>query len=124
MSVIEKTDGSSKPFVGGAALTGGNQSTTSLGGKSSSIRDVALAGKGKETETTRTSTSDDDDNLDRSPSRNSDVSELSSSVGGVNENDEFLEAQDNFDEDLIPTPVFPSERKDSPMRDSKFKEEI
>ena len=107
-----------KSFLGGAALTGAsastNDSTASLGAKSSSVRDVALAGtdKGKEREVEEP----EEKHISKRRSRDSEVSSLSS--------DDYQEARDDFDENLAPPPTFPAEKSNSPVRDSKFKEVI
>jgi len=117
----EKEEG----FVGGAALTGAsaNNSSASLGHNQSSVRDVALANTDTTTNTTEPETErepsiadsipispavedeEDEERVGRSARRASDVSSLSNSkVGG--EDEEFQEARDNFDEDLAPPPTF------------------
>ncbi|KAL3428322.1 hypothetical protein PVAG01_01831 [Phlyctema vagabunda] len=112
-------EGDDKAFVGGAALTGAsikNSSTTSLDNRSSSVREVALAGKNPEPE----SPTDDDERPSRSSRRRSEISEVSS----LDSDEEFEEARDNFDEGLAPPPTFPAgpAKSSSPSRDSKFKE--
>ena len=106
-------------FVGGAAFTGAsmNNSTVSLGAKSSSVRDVALAGKEKEIDAPVTPPSVRG-RAGRSESRASTVSSLS-------DEEEFLEAKDHFDAELTPPqPKFAANKAHSPARDSKFKEII
>lgn len=80
-SASEKEKEPEKAFVGGAALTGpsANNSTASLGAKSSSVRDVAMAGKAPGVEP---------ENRGRGKSRDSEVSALSEPAGDVDE-DEF-----------------------------------
>lgn len=127
-----KENGNGSSFVGGAALTGAsaNISTASLGAKSSSVRDVANASTAAPVSTTgatsvvdepatRSSVIDDaDEERSRTTSRrDSEVSELS-------DNSEFQEARDNFNEDLAPPPTFPAEKSSSPMRSTKFTEDI
>lgn len=109
-----------KSFIGGIAMkrSSANNSTVSLGAKSSSIRDVAMAGKGKEKEVL----SSEDDRAGRSNKRDSQVSDLSSVL--KTDDDEFQEARDNFDEDLIQPSALSTERSSSVARDSKFKEAI
>ena len=109
-----------------------DQSTLTMDRRSSSDRDVALAGKGKEvmrdddaSSVSSLNSSDSDEEMlasERADKRDSIMSKTKSATD--DEEDEFSEARDNFDEDLIPVPTFPSERKESPARDSKFKEEI
>jgi hypothetical protein len=79
-SASEKEKEPEKAFVGGAALTGAsaNNSTASLGAKSSSVRDVAMAGKAPGVEP---------ENRGRGKSRDSEVSALSEPAGDVD--DEF-----------------------------------
>lgn len=126
-SKIEKVSPKTSPkespkdegFVGGAAYTGRatNDSTVSLGAKSSSVRDVALAGKEKDVEEPVTPLSADE-RVGRSTSRDSLVSSLSDEA-------EFQEATDHFDAELTPPqPKFAANKAHSPARDSKFKEII
>lgn len=96
-----------------------NNSTVSLGAKSSSIRDVALAGKGKEKEIV----SSEEDRPGRTNKRDSQVSALSS-VRNTDDDEEYQEARDNFDEDLLQPSAPSAERSSSVARDSKFKEAI
>ncbi|RDW64806.1 hypothetical protein BP6252_10457 [Coleophoma cylindrospora] len=109
----ESTD---KGFSGGAAYTGAsvhNGSTTSLENRSSSVREVALAGKSPD--------ADAEERIRWSQLRVSDTSTISSLDGG----DEFEEARDNFDTGLAPPPTFPAgpaKGNSSPVRDSKFHE--
>jgi len=126
-SKIEKTSPKTSPkespkeegFVGGAAYTGGatNDSTVSLGAKSSSVRDVALAGKESDVERPVTPPAAEE-RVGRSTSRVSTVSSLSDA-------EEFQEATDHFDAELTPPqPKFVADKAHSPARDSKFKEII
>jgi hypothetical protein len=119
-STVEKQKEPEKTFVGGAALTGAsvNNSTASLGGKSSSVRDVAMAGKAEDTE--REQELEDRGTGER---RDSEISSLSEPIGDVDE-DEFQEARDNFDEDLAPPPIFVAGKSTSPARSARFHEEI
>jgi len=181
---VENADKGDKAFVGGAALTGAsaqNNSNPSLGAKSSSVRDVAMAGKGKEpaveepeerpgrsatssvrdvtmagkgkepaveepeerpgrsaTSSVRDVTMADkgkepaveepEERPERSARRDEEVSSLSSmgeeGESGKEEDDDFQEARDNFDEDVAPPPTIPAEKSPSPIKDSKFTEEI
>ena len=119
-SATEKEKEPEKAFVGGAALTGAsaNNSTTSLGAKPSSVRDVAMAGKAKEQEA-----EPEPEERGRGKRRDSEVSALSEPVGDIDE-EEFQEARDNFDEDLAPPPTFVAEKSISPARSARFHEEI
>jgi hypothetical protein len=101
-------------FVGGATLTGAsvNGSTNSLGARSGSAREVAMAREPSE-ERGRTTTQN----------RDSVVSSLSGN-GNRDEDEEFQEARDNFDEDLVPPPTFVADKGVSPSRAGKFIEEI
>jgi hypothetical protein len=119
-SATEKEKEPEKAFVGGAALTGAsaNNSTTSLGAKPSSVRDVAMAGKAKEQEA-----EPEPEERGRGKRRDSEVSALSEPVGDIDE-EEFQEARDNFDEDLAPPPTFVAEKSSSPARSARFHEEI
>jgi len=107
-------------FVGGASYTGAtkNDSTHSFGPNSSSMRDVALAGKANDAITqppevgTSTTTG----------KRISNISSISSFGSG---SDDFQEARDQFGPDLAPPqPQFTAKKSQSPARDSKFKEVI
>lgn len=107
---------------GGAALSNvssRNSSMSSLEPESSSIRDVALARTSKENER---KSSSDGKRPELGDKRHSEVSVLSSKRG-TTDDEEFLEAHDNFNEDLIQKPAFGSEGKEG-ARDSKFKEDI
>ena len=110
----EKEKDAGSGFVGGAALTGASadDSSASLGAKSSSVRDVAMAGKAKEPEVPQRG---------RPEKRDSEVSALSEA--GPADDEEFQEARDNFDEDLAPPPTF-SAKGNSPVRSAKFTEEL
>jgi hypothetical protein len=118
-SSSEKEKEPEKAFVGGAALTGAsaNNSTPSLGAKSSPVRDVAMAGKAEEEPEAKS------EDRGRGQRRDSEVSAVSEPAGGVDE-DEFQEARDNFDEDLAPPPTFVAAKSSSPARSAKFTEEI
>jgi hypothetical protein len=136
----EKGKEETSSFVGGAALTGAGMNTSTASDPASgSMRDVALAkpdlgpdfGKTVTEEPvseagpsmSRTMTeSEEGERVGRAKSRGSAVSSLSDASGTANE--EFQEARDNFDEDLIPPPTFAAEKNSSPVRDSKFKEVI
>lgn len=98
-------------FVGGAALTGAsaNNSNVSLGGRDSSVRDVATAKTEPDTTRGRSATRTDEP-----------VSPLSDR----DEEDEFQEARDNFDEDLAPPATFTASKEPSPARGGKFTEQI
>jgi hypothetical protein len=115
-------DASQAPAIGGAALSNvssRNSSISSLEPESSSIRDVALARTSKENER---KSSSDGKRPELGDERQSEASVLSSKRG-TTDDEEFLEAHDNFNEDLIQKPAFGSEGKEG-ARDSKFKEEI
>jgi len=115
-------DKETSSFVGGAALTGAsaNNSTASLAAKSSSVRDVANAS------TNPVIVDEGEEYRGRTERRFSDddVSALSDDEGEVREDEEFQEARDNFDEDLAPPPTFPAEKSSSPVRSTKFTEDI
>ena len=124
----DETADKDKGFLGGAALTGAsesaNNSTISLAAKSSTVTDAAMAetkGKSKEP-----AAEEPEERVGRSAHRDNEVSPLSSmeAEGGKKGEDEFQEARDNFDEGLAPPPTFPAEKSSSPVRDSKFVEEI
>lgn len=114
-------------FVGGAALTGAsaNNSNVSLGarpsnvtdvsGRDSSVRDVAIASTGTHKPETP------DITRGRTVTRAADpVSPLSDR----DDEEEFLEARDNFDEDLAPPATFSTSKEPSPARGGKFIEQI
>lgn len=110
-------------FVGGAALTGAsaNNSTTSLE-RPSSVRDVALAGKAKEEEPTTAPAE-----IVAGPSDHCVVEESlgrASRPEAPETEDDTQEARDRFDESLAKPPTFPVVKEASPVRDSKFIEEI
>ncbi len=107
------TTNEKESFVGGAALTGAsaNNSTVSLGARSSSARDVALASTGI-------------DERGRVLTRESEPVSPITAAGGEEEDEEFQEARDNFDEDLAPPPTFSTGKESSPARAAKFTEEI
>lgn len=134
----------SKPFVGGAALTGPSVSNSSLDRRESSVRDVALAGRQgsgedvQEPEGGLYSASEEGSNS-KGMKRNSSPSISSLSSDGddprgrsdrrrssSSHGDEFEEARDTFDEKLAPPPTFGSAGRasDSPVRDSKFLEDL
>lgn len=134
MSKGQKTTGKDEKrssFVGGATLTGAstNNSTASIGAKSSSVRDVANANTAPlpvaSTGTGDVSAIEPEEERGRKARRSSDVSALSSDrdLDGP-EDEEFQEARDNFDEDLAPPPTFPAEKSSSPVRSTKFTEDI
>ena len=134
----------SKPFVGGAALIGPSKSNSSLERRESSVREVALAGRQgpggdvHKLEAGLYSGSEDGGNAkvvkrDSSPS----ISSLSSGADNArgrsdrrrsssSRGDEFEEARDTFDEKLAPPRTFGSTGRasDSPVRDSKFQEDL
>lgn len=134
----------SKPFVGGAALTGPSMSTSSLERRESSVREVALAGKQgsggdvQKLEQGLYSGSEDGGNA-KAVKRDSSPSISSVSSGGddargrqgrrrssSSRGEEFQEARDTFDEKLAPPRTFDSAGRvsDSPVRDSKFLEDL
>lgn len=124
----KETDGKRGSFVGGAALTGAsaNNSTASLGAKSSSVRDVANASTVAPVSTTGGASVVDDTEEDRGRTtnrRDGDVSSLSDEPER-HEDEEFQEARDDFDEDLAPPPTFVVEKSSSPVRSTKFTEDI
>ncbi|RDW68468.1 hypothetical protein BP5796_09125 [Coleophoma crateriformis] len=120
-----REENSDKGFSGGAAYTGAsvhNGSTTSVENRSSSVREVALAGKSTDA-AGKSTDADAEERIRWSQLRVSDTSTISSLDGG----DEFEEARDNFDTGLAPPPTFPAgpaKGSSSPVRDSKFREVI
>ncbi|PBP25164.1 hypothetical protein BUE80_DR004035 [Diplocarpon rosae] len=162
----ETVPGDRRSFIGGAALTGAsaNDSTGSLGAKSSSIQDVATAtsaavpaastaGETTATALRRTITVDSDPDLEsgsesdlysehttaaaaepasrrgvgssepRGEMKGRRISKASVvSSTGLEDDEEFQEARDNFDEGLAPPPTFPAET--IPARTAKFHEDI
>lgn len=109
-------DGVSKGFVGGHALTGvdsNNASTTSLDGRSASIRAIALAGRQR---------TEPEDASVVPITEADDVSPMSSSDS---EDEFFDEARDTMGTDLSPPRHIqdPAQKKShSPVRDSRFQE--
>lgn len=71
---------------------------------------------------------EEDERVGRPIRRTSEVSSMTSlEDDGEGDDDDFQEARDNFDEDLAPPPTFGVQRNSSnssPVRDSKFKEDI
>lgn len=97
-----------KSFVGGAALrdSGPGGSTGSLGNRSSSMRDVTLAGRGGE---------EIPESNPQPPNRDSrGVSPVSSGSGRSSEFESFETPRAIMDQ--------PPRQGNSPMRDSRFKE--
>lgn len=119
----EKERGKEEGFVGGAALTGvsANNSTASLERPSSS-RDVALAGKVKEKIPIA-----EPGEIVAGPSDHCMVEEALARTAkkeAPSTDDEFQEARDRFDESLATPPTFSAVKEASPVRDSRFIEEI
>jgi hypothetical protein len=123
---MEKREKLEKPkqerFVGGAALAepSVNNSTRSLE-RPASVRDVALAGKGKERE---------EPTIPIEAVTQSDHCVLEDlgvgAKGGAKQADGRIQeaSDDDFDESLAAPPAFPAVKEASPVRDSKFIEEI
>lgn len=114
----------SRPFVGGAALTGASQENV-VESAPSSIYDVTPM----PTNTTQVAQhSREDETRGRSGRRSSSPVSLVSSVDDYDQSfessreDEFEEAQDHF-EDLA-QPKFPTNKSSSPSRASKFTEVV
>ena len=150
--VMPTTESSSKAVAGGVtAETGHGASTTSVDHHESSVREVAMAGRqesGDPDEREGAAVADDDDlyaasgreDVGQARRRStSSVSSLSSdSVAGrgrsglrreeaaSSQGEEFEEARDHFDEKLAPPPTFGSVGRvsDSPVRDSRFQEDL
>jgi hypothetical protein len=117
----EKEKSSEAGFVGGAALTGAsvkNGSTASLGAREPAIASEPVI------EPERPIEAEEEERIGRPARRASEVSSVSTIERAETNDDEFLEAQDNFDEALAPPPTFPAEKSSSPVRDSKFVEQI
>jgi hypothetical protein len=117
----EKEKSSEAGFVGGAALTGAsakNGSTASLGAREPAIASEPVI------EPERPIEPEEEERIGRPARRASEVSSVSTIERAETNDDEFLEAQDNFDEALAPPPTFPAEKSSSPVRDSKFVEQI
>ncbi|ETS80364.1 hypothetical protein PFICI_07893 [Pestalotiopsis fici W106-1] len=110
-------DGARRGFIGGHALTGldsNNASTTSLDGRSASMRAIAMAGR------QRTDASEATSAGHRSMANADDVSPVSSS-----EDEYFDEARDHMGTELSPPRHLqdPAKKKShSPVRDSRFHE--
>ena len=150
--VMPTTETSSKVVAGGATPEAGHgASTTSVGHHESSVREVAMAGRqesGGPDEREGAAVEDDDDlyaasgreNIGQARRRStSSVSSLSSDgVAGRGRSglrreeaasspgEEFEEARDHFDEKLAPPPTFGTVGRvsDSPVRDSRFQEDL
>lgn len=134
----------SKPFVGGAALTGPSMSSSSLDRRESSVREVALAGKQgsggdvQKSEGGLYSGSEDGGNAKAvKRDSSSSISSLSSDEvdargrtdrrrSSSSRGDAFEEARDTFDEKVAPPRTFggAGRASDSPVRDSKFLEDL
>ncbi|TAQ85874.1 hypothetical protein B7494_g5825 [Chlorociboria aeruginascens] len=108
----EKDAGSDRGFVGGAALTGAsaNSSSGSLG--------PAVQSRAEEPEGVEEPVEEPAESSARPMSGVSSVSAVSNSEVF---DEEFQEARDGFDEDLV-QPTFPVQKSSSPVRDSKFHE--
>ena len=109
-------------FVGGAALASpsGNNSTTSLE-RPASVRDVALAGKGKEPEPPSAPREIVYESTDHCILEDLGIPRK----GTAKETDDGVqEARDGFDETLATPPAYPAVKEASPVRDSRFIEEI
>lgn len=121
---LEKEKAREEGFVGGAALASvsANNSTASLE-RPGSARDVALAGKvrGEEPVSLRGAivAGPSDHCMVEEPLRQHPVGKRPQTA-----DDEFHEARDNFDDSHITPPTFPAAKEDSPVRDSRFIEEI
>lgn len=115
----EKPSGSKRGFIGGHALTGldsNNASVTSLDGRSSSMRAIAMAGR------RRTGGSEATSAGRRSTANADDVSPMSSS-----EDEDYDEAVDHMGTELSPPRHIPDPAKKkshSPVRDSRFLENL
>jgi hypothetical protein len=118
-------------FVGGTALTGATATTPSHDNENDSsaltgatTHDTTAGTTEPEPVSPSTPIAAEDGRTHRN-SEDDDVSSLSES-GAEEGVEEFQEARDNFDEDLIPAPTFPAMAKKSgeEARDSKFKEII
>lgn len=134
----------SKPFVGGAALTGPNMSSSSLERRDSSVREVALAGtqgSGGDMQKSEQGlySGSEEGGIAKAVKRDSSpsISSLSSDEdhargrqdrrrSSSSRGDEFQEARDTFDEKLAPPRTLDSAGRasDSPVRDSKFLEDL
>jgi hypothetical protein len=131
-----KDTGADKEIVGGAALAEAGNSSVEPNASSaidteprkSSMEEAALAGPSttseEPVETVR------EERTGRSKRRASSVSSLSAleeshEMGKeVSCDDDFEEARDYFDNELAPPPTFPTTKSASPVRDSKFHEEM
>lgn len=106
-------------FVGGSALTGATASTAAAGNDGSALHQT----ESSIPESAGVSALDREDGHSGRVSEDDYVSSMSSD-GDDDYEEEFQEARDNFDEDLIPAPTFPASKSSSPVRDSKFHEVI
>jgi hypothetical protein len=67
----------------------------------------------------------DEERTGRSKRRPSPVSSVSAlEESQTSQDDDFEEARDQFDNDLAPPPTFPTTKSASPVRDSRFHEEM
>lgn len=122
----ERADEKTGGFVGGATLAGAGalRSTESLE-RPSSARNVALAGKASEEEPIEEPAADEavvvgpsdhcifEDDIRRSARKSASPTD-----------EEYNEARDRFDENLATPPTFPVAKEASPIRDSRFIEQI
>ncbi|KAE8442441.1 hypothetical protein EG329_003342 [Mollisiaceae sp. DMI_Dod_QoI] len=123
-------------FVGGAALAraSANNSTASLEAKSPTAKDIASPSSTAPPVASTSGTNQVDGPADevveergRAGRRDSEVSAFSDDQELPHqpaEDEEFQEARDNFDEDLAPPPTFPAEKSSSPVRSTRFTEDI
>ncbi|KAI9674525.1 MAG: hypothetical protein M1817_001863 [Caeruleum heppii] len=132
-----KSEDHGKSSVGGVAVSSPENRSGSSERRDSSIRDVAMAGKQDSVEATRDEDQaavSDEGRPSRSPSPSiSSVSSVSKDRGRSSiprpessREAESEEARDQFDQGLAPPPTFGSSNRvsDSPVRDSKFSENL
>lgn len=131
-----KDTGADKEIIVGTALAeAGNtsvepnsSSAKDIEPRKSSMEEVALAGPS----TTREEPAETvhEERTGRSKRRASSVSSVSALEESheleeeVSRDDDFEEARDHFDDELTPPPTFPITKSASPVRDSRFHEEI
>lgn len=135
--IDSKDTGIDKEVISGNALAEvGNTSVEpntpsekhEVAGKSSMEEEVTIAGHSSAKEEPVEMI--DEERTGRSKRRASSVSSVSAleesqDMGKeVSKDDDFEEARDHFDNDLTPPPTFPATKSASPVRDSKFHEEM
>jgi hypothetical protein len=131
-----KDTGADKEIIGVAALAEAGNTSVEPNASSaketephkSSMEEVALAGPPTTSEEPAETVHEE--RTGRSKRRASSVSSVSAleesheMAEEVSRDDDFEEARDHFDDELAPPPTFPTTKSASPVRDSRFHEEM